>query len=101
MSETAASWRWSEIVVELLLQIGLVAALSALSYWIWPERMLEADRAVSVSDWFLAALSVWVGFLALVSFYFLAVEPLIGLIRHGGKTVADADEIHIDEAKNP
>ena len=100
MSESTG-WGWSQIAVEVGLKVGLVAALAALSFWLWPERVFEAGRATSIGDWFVAGLSVWVGILALLSSYFLAAEPLLALVQRPEKTIAEGDEMHIDPVRTP
>ena len=101
MSESAASWKWSELALELVLQTALIAGLSALSFWLWPARMFDPATTIKPGDWFLAALSLWVGLLALITFYFLVVQPLMALMKDEDAPFNAAEDLHSDQAKNP
>ena len=101
MSKSTASWKWSELALELVLQTGLILGLSALSFWLWPERIFATATAIQLGDWFLAALSLGVGLLALLTFYFLVVEPLIAL-RQGDEElpIQEAESYESNKAQN-
>lgn len=101
MSQSAASWKCTELALELVLQAGLILGLGALSFWLWPERMFDSATAIQPGDWLLASLSLWVGVLALLTFYFLAVTPLLALLQNQDDAASSASsEYESDQAKN-
>jgi hypothetical protein len=80
VSTASGAWNWSELVIDFLLRLVLIAGLAALSVWLWPDGIFDMPLAsIKLGDWLWAAAALWMGMLCLLAFYFVVVQPLIAL----------------------
>jgi len=82
MEFSNSSWDWPEFGIDLLFQIGLLAAVFTLSVWLWPEGVLDTPVSmIALGDWLWAGGAVGVGALGLLMAYFVLVEPVVALVK--------------------
>ena len=80
--------RLGELVLDFVLQAGLLVGLAAFCVWLWPSGLLDTPGgSIKLGDWLFAAGAVWVGMLCVFVFYFVVVEPAIALVgnKHRGE----------------
>lgn len=91
--------RW-ELPLQFCLQFSLIAGLMALSVWLWPAGLFDAHtNAISFLDWFLACISVWLALLALLTIYFLFVEPIVDFIQDNKEVAMDLPDEYPSDQK--